>query len=85
MEIKGWVTNTVEDYETKQAELAVKKKIGLDSDGNPIEGQTQRYAGMISNGATRPDVKLKNGKFFIPDEDGPDTINKSDIEVPEIQ
>ena len=65
--LKGWVCDTVEDYEKKQSELQLLYNI------------TQRYAGSIRNGVTVPDVVLINDKLFIPDRNGEDNILKSHI------
>ena len=64
--LKGWITNSVEEYEAKQAEIAKGLKV-------------ERYAGIILNAAVIPSIHLKNGGYFIPYIEGADTITKEDI------
>jgi len=70
--LKGWIVDSVSDYEKKQQEL---------SDRYNIRG---RYAGRLIDGQTLPDVSLKSGKYFIPDKNGLDEINKVDIFVQDL-
>ena len=64
---KGWIVDTVEDYEIKQHSLTAKY------------GINGRYSGRIIQGTTKPDVVLKSGKYFIPDKNGIDAIIRADI------
>lgn len=70
--LKGWIVDSVSDYEKKQQEL---------SNNYNIRG---RYAGRLIDGQTLPDVSLKSGKYFIPDKKGLDEINKVDIFVQDL-
>ena len=85
--MKGYILDTVEQYETKQDEIADLMNLGYktkeDIDGNPIQGEKVRYAGRIKNGVTYPDILLNSGKFFIPYNAGPDEISMSDIDTGE--
>ena len=54
--INGWVLSTIEGYEEKQKELSDNYNIN-----------NVRYAGMIINGVTVPDVQLINGGYFMRD------------------
>jgi len=64
---KGWIVNSVLEYESKQQELIEKYNI------------VGRYSGRMVDGATIPDVVLKSGKYFIPDKNGVDVIQRLDI------
>jgi len=73
MSYKGYIVDTIEAYELKQAEIA--NIIGL--------AQGVRYAGRIDdNGNIKPDIILIDGRFAIPYEQGTDTIN--DNQLPKI-
>jgi len=70
--LKGWIVDSVSEYEAKQQQL---------SDRYNIKG---RYAGRVVNGQTIPDVVLKSGKYFIPGKKGLYEINKVDIFVQDL-
>jgi len=65
--LKGWIVNSVLEYELKQQELIEKYNI------------VGRYAGRMVDGTTIPDVVLNSGKYFIPDKNGVDVIQRIDI------
>jgi len=68
--MKGYIVDTIEDYEIKQAEIA--NIIGL--------AQGVRYAGRIDDkGNVIADIVLIDGRFAIPYEQGTDTIKKSQL------
>lgn len=64
---KGWIVNSVLGYESKQQELIEKYNIA------------GRYAGRMVDSTTIPDVVLNSGKYFIPDKNGVDVIQRLDI------
>ena len=70
--LKGWIVDSVSEYEAKQQQL---------SDRYNIKG---RYAGRLVNSQTIPDVSLKSGKYFIPGKKGLYEINKADIFVQDL-
>jgi len=68
--MKGYIVDTIEAYEIKQAELA--NITGL--------GKGVRYAGRTdNNGNVIADIVLIDGRFAIPYEQGKDTINGNQI------
>jgi hypothetical protein len=71
MEIKGYIVATIEDYDSKQQEIAKKE----DVEGKYAGGRTD------DEGNTLPDIYLKDGTYFIPYEKGSDTITKNDIKT----
>ena len=71
--INGWITPTIEKYETKQTELGLAYYIN-----------SPRYAGRVINGVVVPDVELIAGGYFMRDIKGlgPDNITLADINQP---
>lgn len=74
MIVAGHLLDTIEDYESKQNEIAIRK--GIDC----------RWAGRHG----KPDIRTLDGKYFCPDELGLDTMNtgtdvptfkKNDIDI----
>jgi|TARA_R110002124_G_scaffold55970_1_gene158403 hypothetical protein len=68
--INGWITPTVEAYESKQTELGLAYHIN-----------SPRYAGRVTDGVVIPDVDLVAGGYFMRDIKGlgPDNITMADI------
>ena len=67
--LRGYKVDDFASYEEKQKELA------------KIQGVKGRYAGRVGDdNKVRPDIKLKGGGYFIPNEGGPDEINIKDID-----
>jgi len=77
--MKGFILNTIEEYEAKQSELAISENVdfNLDEEGNQLD--RKRYAGRLEKGVTIPDITLKDGTFFIPFDGGIDTIELTDL------
>jgi|GEM_PF-4520051 len=71
MAFKGYTESTIKAYESRQSQIATEM------------GITGRYAGRIVNDQVRPDIILNDGRYFIPHNDGPDTIQTQDIKTNE--
>jgi hypothetical protein len=73
--INGWITPTMEAYESKQTELGLAYHIN-----------SPRYAGRVIDGVVVPDVELIAGGYFMRDIRGlgPDNITLDDILQDEI-
>ncbi len=73
--INGWITPTIEKYETKQTELGLAYNIN-----------SPRYAGRVINEVIVPDVELIEGGYFMKDIKGlgPDNITLNQIKQIEI-
>lgn len=61
MIVQGHIIETIEAYEAKQQEIA--DRLGI----------KERYAGRPNN----PDIKMLDGRYFLPDELGLDAMDTS--------
>tara|TARA_R110000772_G_scaffold161680_1_gene272802 strand:+ start:162 stop:422 length:261 start_codon:yes stop_codon:yes gene_type:complete len=83
--IKGYIVSTIQEYEVKQNEIALSMGIVKQNEIALSMGITnQRYAGRFVDGVTFPDIQLNDNSYFIPYEEGVDSISKSDIKVLDI-